>query len=337
MNKLIRKITLSGVTLGVAALSVTTSTFAWFTTNSEAKASSVSGTVSASGSNMLIKTYKDTSWTPFAKEVIFDAGSTQLVPVTYQTSDQAGFYKADNTTENSFSVSATDKTDYLHYQVIFGLSSLATASNMTNTVSLEVNDFKSETDKEQYLLVDAGDGAKAGDTIKVNLLDVLSMRVESKLITSSDTAYGITAGDIPTIDNGNFTATNSCYRYRAESTQVLTKTSRSGDFSLSNADALTYYNNVYNVSASRPSDDTPRGYNNSSYTDATNLVTKGESDETPNEIKLFTIKGSEKAYVMCDIYFYIDGWDYQCFNAVGGLKLDSGILNFSLTTAKSTN
>ncbi len=337
MNKLIRKITLSGVTLGVVALSVTTSTFAWFTTNSEAKASNVSGTVSSSGSNMLIKTYKNTSWTSFAKEVSFDAGSTTLVPVTYQTTNTAGFYKI-GSTKTDFNGATADKTDYLHYQVIFGLSSLATASNMTNTVSLEVKDFTSATDKEQYLLVDAGEGAKAGDTIKVNLLDVLSMRVESKLITSSDSEKGGIAGnDIPTINSDNFTATNSCYRYRAESTQVLTKTSSSGDFSLSNADALTYYNNVYNVSASRPSDDTPRGYNNSSYTDATNLVTKGESDETPNEIKLFTIKGSEKAYVMCDIYFYIDGWDYQCFNAVGGLTLDSGKLDFTLKTTGTTS
>ena len=47
-KNLLRKLTLSAVTMGVAALSVTTSTFAWFTTNGTATASTISGTVQAS-------------------------------------------------------------------------------------------------------------------------------------------------------------------------------------------------------------------------------------------------------------------------------------------------
>ncbi len=55
-KKLTRKLTLSAVTLGVAALSLTSTTYAWFTTNGSATASGIKGSVAASDANMLIKT-----------------------------------------------------------------------------------------------------------------------------------------------------------------------------------------------------------------------------------------------------------------------------------------
>ncbi len=369
MNKLIRKITLSGVTLGVAALSVTTSTFAWFTTNSEAKASNVSGKVDSSGNNMLIKTIKawdgqsyeegETSttasgsnvWGGFASTVTLTPKTdVKLKPVTYvknNTSNNAntgdatessatagtnetatntlqdGFYTAKDKTNGDFTQAATEK-DYLHYQVIFGLSGLATGNDITNKVTLTADNFTSTKNGSQYLLVDAGDNAKAGSTVTVNLLDVLSMRVQSTIINSSDInleTYGLKSSDVPgSSDTYKITANNYSYRYRAESES-------------SNSDALTYYNKVYNTNVQRPSPDTERGYQTTSPTTlVTSSETNGAATETANAITLFTISGNATAYVLCDIYFYIDGWDKECFNAIGGLTLDSGTLNFNLTT-----
>ncbi len=356
MNKLIRKITLSGVTLGVAALSVTTSTFAWFTTNSEASASNVSGKVDSSGNNMLIKTikawdgqsYSDNStettasadvWGGFASKVELKPKSeVKLKPVTYvkngvsngtgaDTTEassntlQDGFYTAKDKTNGDFTEAAKE-TDYLHYQVIFGLSGLATGNDITNKVTLTVDKFTSTNNGSQYLLVDAGtaSGSKAGDTITVNLLDVLSMRVKSTIINSSDNnleTYGLKNSDVPNDNQYKITANNYSYRYRAESES-------------SKSDALTYYNNVYNASVERPSTDAERGYQTTSPT--TLVSADGNSSEKANPITLFTISGNATAYVLCDIYFYIDGWDKECFNAVGGLSLDSGTLKFNLTT-----
>ncbi len=356
MNKLIRKLTLSGVTLGVAALSLTTSTYAWFTTNTTATASGISGSVKASGGNMLIKTLNywqgdvttepttttaDT-WSDFASTVTLHAkDGVKMNPVTYtqvdtsagsgsSTPNTSGFYKG--TDGGTTFTTAAEETDYLHYKIIFALSSLATGNDITNKVTMKVSNFTSDAEGSQYLLVDASDDtsnpAKAGDTIKVNLLDVLSMRVESTIITSDNsnnsyTQYGIQSSDLtsPTL-----TASNACYRYRDKSDTV---TVGSGT---KKADALTYYNTVHGISASRPTDKT-RGYLDST-TSPNTLVSTNNNAEEANTIELFSVSGVEKAYVMCDIYFYIDGWDKQCFNAAGGLSLAEGNLNFELNPKK---
>ncbi len=355
MNKLIRKLTLSGVTLGVAALSLTTSTYAWFTTNTTATASGISGSVKASGGNMLIKTLEywkeDTikgstekttadTWSDFASTVTLHAkDGVKMNPVTYtqvgtstgsgsSTPNTSGFYKGTKG-GTEFTTAATE-TDYLHYRIIFALSSLATGDGISNKVTMKVDGFTTTAEGSQYLLVNAStDGAKAGDTIKVNLLDVLSMRVESKLVSSSEaSSYGITSTDVPDSSGSSpLTSINACYRYRDVSDTV-----KVGDQD-EKADALTYYNNVYNLkessAASRPDKDTDRGYLDST-TSPNTLVSNSSGTESANTIELFSVSGVEKAYVMCDIYFYIDGWDKQCFNAAGGLSLAEGNLNFEL-------
>ncbi len=356
MNKLIRKLTLSGVTLGVAALSLTTSTYAWFTTNTTATASGISGSVKASGGNMLIKTLEywneDTikgstekttadTWSDFASTVSLHAkDNVKMNPVTYtvvpsdnsvsSTPNTSGFYKG--TKGGTEFTTAVEETDYLHYRIIFALSSLATGDSITNKVTMKVSDFTTDAEGSQYLLVDAdSSGAKAGDTIKVNLLDVLSMRVESTIITSDNsnssyTQYGIQSSDL-TAPGDKFIASNACYRYRGESDTV-----KVGDQD-TKADALTYYNTVHGISASRPANDTDRGYLDSTTSPNTLVSTKDNAEEA-NTIELFSVSGVEKAYVMCDIYFYIDGWDKQCFNAAGCLSLTEGNLNFELNPNK---
>ncbi len=352
MNKLVRKITLSGVALGVAAISATTSTFAWFTTNGSATASEVKGSVKDSGSNMLIKTISrwngDTytenessttatadTWSGFSNSVSLKAkDNVSLKPVTWGTvtttkngdstsASTSGFYKGSDADLTKFDTAASE-TDYLHYQVIFGLTGLGTGA--TNSVTMSVSDF-TDAAGSQYLLVDAdSSGAKAGDTITVNLLDVLSMRVNSTIIDSNNknlTTYGLANSDVPSSSNAyTITQTNQSYRYRAESDTVTVASSSK------NGDALTYYNNVYSKTVTRPRD-SDRGY---AAANETYLVSKtaNETTETANDITLFTIEGNEKAYVLCDIYFYVDGWDKQCFNCVGGLELTAGKLNFSL-------
>lgn len=360
MNKLIRKLTLSGVTLGVAALSLTTSTYAWFTTNTTATASGISGSVKASGGNMLIKTLNywegdvvnnpttttaDT-WSDFASTVSLHAkDGVSMNPVTYTkvategsgTPNTSGFYKG--TKGGTEFTTATNETDYLHYRIILALSSLATGEGINNMVTMKVSNFTSNAEGSQYLLVDAStDGAKAGDTIKVNLLDVLSMRVESKLVSSSEaSSYGITSTDVPDSSGSSpLTSINACYRYRAESETVKVKGTSGDSWSDNKADALTYYDNVYGhkSSTTRP-EESARGYRTGDDAIKTLVSPTGtDNAEEANTIELFSVSGVEKAYVMCDIYFYIDGWDKQCFNAAGGLSLAEGNLNFELNPNK---
>ena len=332
-NKILRKLTLSAVTLGVAAVSATTSTFAWFTTNSNVTASKVEGSVKEADGNMLLSVYKDSSWQSPAKTVTLPAGATSLAPVqATSTSSSSGqststtydFKKAKSV--GDFTDTATDGTDYIHYQLIFHMSDLATGDNIKNVVTANFNGFTG-TDGTQYLLVDASTedgGAKAGDTITVNLLDVLSMRVESSIILNGDTnktSYGI-SDTISATANNISSNTTKFYRYNEEKDTVKVGNDEK------NADALTYYKNVYNKSElDRPT---------SGIATYENTVLSSTATENATSITLFEVTGTSKAYVKTDIYFYIDGWDKQCFNAVGGLRITAGSIDFKLTAANKS-
>ncbi len=326
-NKILRKLTLSAVTLGVAAVSATTSTFAWFTTNSEVTASKVDGSVKEADGNMLLSVYKDSKWQSPAKTVTLPAGATSLAPVQATSTSSGSGQSA--TTTYSFTKStstgtfstATDGTEYIHYQLIFHMSDLATGDNIKNVVTANFNGFTG-TDGTQYLLVDASTedgGAKAGDTITVNLLDVLSMGVKSEIITESNkSTYSITDTNL----TGTLNSTNKFYRYNTEKDTVSVNNSEK------NADALTYYKNVYNKS------DLDRPTTGIATYDSTTVLSSTATENAAG-ITLFEVTGTSKAYVKTDIYFYIDGWDKQCFNAAGGLKITAGSIDFKLTTAST--
>ncbi len=346
MNKnILRKLTLSAVTLGVAAISATTSTFAWFTTNGSADASNVSGQVSSAGQNMLIKTIEywkgdlvsgtdgsststaSTKWSGFSNSVTLKAqDGVSMQPVTYSSdttnNKKAGFKKAGS--NHTFDTEA-DTKDVLHYQVVFAITDLDTTAK---TVKAKFTNF-SGSDGSQYLLVDAYDStvtsnkAEAGKTIKVNLLDVLSLRVENTVLSSStstklsDVGVSESTGLVTAFETGTGDAKN--YRYKAE---VDTLVDNSNNSNL-NGDAITYYNNIYgltdNSKINAPNSD---GY-------VSNTYFSGESG-----IELFKVKGAanaKTAYVLTDFYFYIDGWDKQCFNCVGGTSLSGGTITFTLS------
>ena len=324
-NKILRKLTLSAVTLGVAAVSATTSTFAWFTTNSEVTASKVEGSVKEADGNMLLSVKNGTSWESPAKTVTLPAGATSLAPVqaSSKTDNSTTTYSFTKSTSTGTFNTATDGTEYIHYELIFHMSDLATGDNIKNVVTANFNNFAGGNGS-QYLLVDAGTGAKAGDTITVNLLDVLSMRVESSIILNGDTnktSYGI-SDTISATANNISSNTTKFYRYNTEKDTVTVGNDEK------NADALTYYKNVYSnaTSVTRP-DNTPN-YETTYLSNTDNI-----SDSSKAGITLFEVTGTSKAYVKTDIYFYIDGWDKQCFNAAGGLKITAGSIDFKLTTA----
>ncbi len=349
-KKLTRKLTLSAVTLGVAALSLTSTTYAWFTTNGEATASGITGSVAASDANMLIKTptnyNEDTNksgqaiWgETFTKSVAeikpaqnYDTSAFKPVsmqPVTWDSTVTGGTHKftkagtnEDVTTIGSFSKTATMNEDILHYEVIFAITDLQQGATKNVSVS-----FANLADNKgtQYLLVDALNGnvtesvkekATAGKTIQVSILDVLSLRVENTVITEKFSDYGISETPKSGVIVSNADAAN--YRYKKDVDTLRSSGSNSDDLT---GNAIDYYKNVY-------------GSNATSSMTKPEIATQGYADTKyfgTNDITLFTVSGTSDAhtvYVKTDFYFYIDGWDNQCFNCVGGLSLGTGSMTF---------
>ncbi len=352
-KKILRKLTLSAVTLGVAALSVTTSTFAWFTTNGSASASTVSGKVESQNALMLIKS--PTGWngsTPvYTGATVWDESSATyslpesssaatfgtsttlineagngtklngLKPVSIVSSDSkkdtpdGQFYTNSTNATHTYTTQASS-SDYLHYQVVIALSGLVKGTTYTVTMTLPA--LNSNT-HDQYLMVDAGNhtSAKAGNTLKLCIKDALSLGIKNTVIKGSQNS-----SDLYNLSNGGtietLTTDNAGFYHAIAETEANDE----------KGDAIAYYNNVYKSSQNYSNISLPGSYS-SCYKNNTDLF----SSWSGTAKTIYSVTGADNGslVVVTDLYFFIDGWDYQCFNAIGGLDL------FANSNSGSTN
>ena len=292
-KNLTRKLALSAAAMGVAALSVTTTTYAWFTSNSTATASNVSGTVIDAGVGNLLVSTDAITW---GKTATFAANDTLLKPVHVNAT--AGTF----TDENGQPVTGGVK----EYTVYFNVSNVAKGSSVHMKVNL--SGFSAKV--EQTLLADAGTSkeAKAGNKVTVGLEDVLAMNIKDVATWPTDATATKTADITSPLSGKN-------YRYQAETAVA--------------ADAVTYYNNLLGETISRPA---AEAYDNQ-YASTTLKGTEGATDFT-----LITLGTGERSAVFgLTFTFFIDGWDYQCFNAVADSLFTTGAFEFSVVAPKNQN
>lgn len=285
-KNLTRKLALSAAAMGVAALSVTTTTYAWFTSNSTATASNVSGTVIDAGEGNLLVSTDAKTW---GKTATFGANDTKLKPVHVNAS--ANTY----TDEKGTAVNDGVKS----YTVYFNISNVAAGSS----VHMKVNLSGFSAAVEQTLLADAGtsEEAKAGKKVTVGLQDVLAMNI-------NDVATFPTGATATKTDGITSPLSGKAYRYKAETAVA--------------ADAVTYYNNLLGETISRPT----TGYNDQ-YDETTTLM--GATEAT--DFTLYTLGTDQRSAVFgLTFTFFIDGWDYQCFNAVAESLFTTGTFEFSV-------
>ena len=316
-KNLTRKLALSAVTMGVAALTVTSTTYAWYTSNATATASTITGTAKAADGNLLIgKNSGDTS--SYSTTQTIDNVSSWATSLTFDTNNNAKLEPVTYDSTNSKwvkigggSINSTDapETAIVRQTVWFNIDSLSGSSTdyyLSVTMSgLTQNPTNGKTQK--LSVSDEADKELNKITVKsrtVNLTDVLACRITPVSLPSGVTATG---------------ANSLAYKYTTENA--------------TEGDAVVYYNNVYGLTGdkglTRPTD-----YETSTYSDRL---------FNTNKVNLFTLKGfddtaSEQNYRFGVTFeFYIDGWDYQCYNAIGGQSFAGLSLEFNLTPKTSTS
>ena len=323
-KNLTRKLALSAVTMGVAALTVTSTTYAWYTTNSQATASGMKASTAAANSNLLIATQtrsdskeattlqEDLKW---GNSVSFVEKTEQLQPAQWNSTDSkwVGVDGSSDVTTVTYTVwfQATDLTSTKKLKLKLGGATFKNSSNATTNLGRNTQKFE----------VDAIENATntnfcAGKTKNVGLVDVLGVRTE---LVGEYTRSLNEDGDAVYTKNTSNTIVNSAttnYRFLSE----VSDNSKTGD-------AVIYYNNIVkggNISR-------PESYSN--FFNATSLAKETDGSLTFEEVEIATIAGSsdnKDAYFGISFTLFIDGWDYQCFNAVAGTKLDALTLNFVL-------
>lgn len=172
-----RKLVLSAVTLGVAAASVTATTFAWFTSNSTASVNEVTGNVADDQSIYVKQSTED----DFGRTVTIDASGVNFTPVQYLKAADSELYfkngKANTSSDGDNSEGkATAGTHYLQFELDF-----STPSNATGTIQLQNVTLTTTATPAFTLKSDAGEATsvKKGQSVTVDVQDSLAMTVTS--------------------------------------------------------------------------------------------------------------------------------------------------------------
>lgn len=153
-----RKLIMSAVAVGAAALATTSSTYAWFVSNAEVKTSTISGTITSSEANLQIS--KD--GLTYGVSASPTLSGTKLTPITKAAGAEFGTY-----TKLSGDMQTSDYISFKLYFKASGLSagnwklqlkpSTGDAAPKDNNASDTYTALASTTEKEGYTAIHQGD------------------------------------------------------------------------------------------------------------------------------------------------------------------------------------
>lgn len=297
--KLKGKLIMSAAALAACAATLTSTTYAWYTSNTEVKATGVTGTTAASGSELLLisDTGADGSWSnaiTLSKEDVAgnkNIDGDQLMPVAHAAE---GEYKGWD--GSAVSDTAASNTDYLQFDLFF---------KATKELPVYVNGFTiTNTTKAlpfKDILANAG-GLTASNTNKTYTVDVRrALKVETKTEV-------VTKGTADTPSYGQYNLS------KLDTYEDSLK-------SLSSYNAHTYFNTVTGnhieteVTTAQSVASTEIKKNTG--------TTKWTLGKTP-----VATEAGDATYLKVTFIVYLDGWDLACFDACQGQSI-SIALNFT--------
>ena len=305
MKALKRKLFLSVASLAVCAATLVSTTFAWYTSNTEVESAAVNGATSmdADTSSIYIaaaQTYDEGdksvltvgSYTSQATPVLV-ASSVTLEPVYYNTSDKT--YKKINTVEGSeVTYGAETKSDILEYVLRFRTATPGEATPVYVS-NFNISNTTAALPKSVALAYGGTTGIKAAGDYAIDLLKAIKMNV-----TVTDMTDANTLGS---------SSTTTVYDVASFSTKESTN--------VDTPNAVGYYNTVTGNSIALPEEN---------YDAGTAITAKGSGGTAK---ALFTIPAT--GYIEVRFVFYLDGWDDACYDVCRAQTMSIGM---SFTTSQ---
>lgn len=190
MKKLTRKLLLSSFALALALVTLTTTTFAWYTTNREVSATVAQSKTKGDVSGSLEISTDNSSWGPTAAVITSVDG---LVPLQYISGE---LYTKDDT-ENA----ATTGT-YLQFTVYVRTSSKLTTDTTVYLKKLTITNKTADlatTSKSVLSTTGMAEGTTVGSKYTVDVVRALSLAISSTASTigSTEYSYGEIATPVP--------------------------------------------------------------------------------------------------------------------------------------------
>lgn len=297
MKKITTKLALSVTSLGLAIATLSTTTFAWYTSNMSVSASGVEGTTSAATDNTLLisKTGADGSFSASVELTASDytVDGTSMIPLQYDN--------AFNDIEGQAVTNAKSDKNYLQFSVFVKTqSSTVSASNKVPVYlqSLTISNAVTKDNLTSYdILTDYTDGWTAdATTYKVDAAQALNLAIASKAGT-------------PSVKSENVGT-------ELYSVNKLVGTDKNENLGTA-ADALSYYNAVMGTNIDRTAMPATEELETATAATAT----------TDNAISVVSLESTGIYEIIFTVY--LDGWDKYCFDACRAQKFN---IEFALTT-----
>ena len=299
MNKsLRRKLIMSAVAVGAAAVGTTASTYAWFVTNSNVS-STVTGSVEKAGANIYIsndgQNYGTKSVSPLEN---FD--NLKMAPLQMKKADHL-LYDLNDTAK-------TKNVDYMEFTLYFSVQNLDVANNnygiMLTTTAKDLDVERAKTHEAQTTVT--GDGTyktiTQGKSLWDNVLKALNVEIAQEYSSSNEFAD------------------NSTSKYYA-----LNK-------SEAIYDGLKYYNDISgNDKEETGTESVEEGALTATPLETSENVETIESITATGESQIVTDIPNNGYYKLV-FKVWLDGWDKACFDAIASHQFDLG-LKFELTTS----
>lgn len=295
------KLGLSVASLALVAAALSTSTYAWFTTNASASTEELNVSAEAASDSI----YMSTDGVNFGKTIDIDTESIKLTAVTY---DKEGKKYVD------LKDAAAAETAYLSFSIYF--KTTATSANqivfdLTNEKAKTSFVTQADTISEFTLLADLNETNMAGTKVKSKITSATRLAV---------TPY--TSQELVKV------AEDTEWAAGARKAYLTTEEAAEGFIDLGDITkvdgAVKYYNTVMGDTLVNPyaGEETPLTENEAGNATA---ITDGTS-------VCASIKAGEIGKV--DFVYYIEGWDADAFDSILGQTVDM-ILAFKLAAVSA--
>ena len=323
--KLKGKLILSCAALAAVATTAFSTTYAWYTSNTEVKATGITASTGTSNDSALQISLDGSTWGASVDLTTLLASAQTLTPVqrnagatgvasTFTTQNLAG-------TTNPVSATAGDATrtaNYVQFPLYF--RNITIADSTTSDVYIKsatiVNQQAGGVDTK--LLTDIGTHTQAANSkYKVDLLRALDLEIAASY-TAAVGADEKVECDGNTVTTGEKTSLYNLEAYACKNAAGTTVKDTLSDLAANSWDALGYYNTVKGLTGA---DVAVRPAAADYVIPATGLDTVVNTANS----KLGTIQ-SNKQILKTIWTLYLDGWDTACFDACKGQTITASFV-----------
>lgn len=327
MKKLMRKLVLSSFALGLAVITLSTTTFAWYTSNTEVKANNISGASASAGADLLMisndpAAIADKKWNTTIDVENYNVSTTaattaaepnELVPVRYEALTNSATFVA------SFDEAVTTlSSGYIQYDLYFKLASgqattprylWLTGMTLENTTEggLPTKDVLATNEAYRHL-IPSWNATSYESTYQVDIRRALLV---SAVVSSST-------------DNGETLSNYALKVFDPEGLNSYEDTLKD----VSGFSAHEYYNAVMCSADEHGSDKADCkciGVTEDTYS-AVSLGTATDfAEQFLIELPAANTEATKNNYVKVTITIFLNGWDKACFDACQGQTISANM------------